>query len=420
MPGRNPESVILFEPAGAERLGPIAATRPLWELRVGPATLGEICEWRLGETVASLGGWARPSLTGIAPRPGAEIFAQPSVLILAGNVLLDATALMRLGELATGESIEVGGALIAARLTGEQARERLESLHDSPAAYPAPGAVCETPLGPRIGYWWEIFERAAQSLDALLAGGWRATEFGGPPGDGFHALGEVRCAASTRIEPGAVLDGRQGPVVLDAGVHIGASSTLIGPCYLGPGCRVKPQSQILHGSFAGQQCRLGGEVEETQFQGFANKQHHGFLGHAVVGEWVNLGAGATNSDLKNNYSDVAVSVLGETVNTGRRFVGCCLGDHVKISIQARLNTGTVIEPFCNWFGSDFPPKDLPAFLWGGDDGLTTYEPERALATAAVVMARREMRLEPALRSLYLDLFAASAARRGALAGRPRA
>ena len=37
------------------------------------------------------------------------------------------------------------------------------------------------------------------------------------------------------------------------------------------------------------------------FLGYSNKAHEGFLGHSIIGEWCNIGAGTNNSNLKNNY-----------------------------------------------------------------------------------------------------------------------
>ena len=56
---------------------------------------------------------------------------------------------------------------------------------------------------------------------------------------------------------------------------------------------------------------VGGEVEASILHGCANKYHDGFLGHSYVCPWVNLGAMTTNSDLKNDYSDVSVPLTGQ-------------------------------------------------------------------------------------------------------------
>ena len=46
-------------------------------------------------------------------------------------------------------------------------------------------------------------------------------------------------------------------------------------------------------------CKLGGEIEHSIFYGYSNKVHDGHIGNAYIGEWVNMGAGTTNSNLKN-------------------------------------------------------------------------------------------------------------------------
>src|SRR5262249_7691235 len=43
---------------------------------------------------------------------------------------------------------------------------------------------------------------------------------------------------TARVEPPVVADTRAGPVVIDRGAVVEAFSRLVGPCYVGPGCRV--------------------------------------------------------------------------------------------------------------------------------------------------------------------------------------
>lgn len=406
MPQATP--LVLFEPAGIEAFGPPVALRPVWELRVGARRLVErVADAWPGELHFA----PRASLAGLCPALPPALFAAPRVLLLAGHQLvLERAALDRLESLALGDRLEADGQALALCLSGADARDWLAAEAARDAQWPAPTAAPhEGPFGPRLGYWWELYELApralAQDAESLLAaGGWQRGEREG-----------VWLAAGATLAPGSVIDASGGPVLLDRGASVGALSVLTGPCYLGAGTRTKPHTQ-LHGVFAGPECRLGGEIEETQLQGYANKQHHGFLGHAAVGEWVNLGAGATNSDLKNNYGSIRVEMGGRSLDSGRRFLGCCLGDHVKLGIQGRLNTGTVLEPFTNWFGADFPPKGLPAFSWGGEGRLEEHALERALATAAIVMPRRGARLDEGQEAAIRALFARSAAARRARFG----
>ena len=143
-----------------------------------------------------------------------------------------------------------------------------------------------------------------------------------------------------------------------------------------------------------------GEIAETVIQGYSNKQHDGFLGHACLGEWCNLGADTNNSDLKNNYGNVVVTLKGRPVKTGRRFVGLMMGDHSKTAINTMFNTGTVVGIFANIWGGGFPQTEIPAFSWGGPPGgFVPYRVNKALDTSRVVMDRRQQVLSPAMAAL---------------------
>jgi hypothetical protein len=107
-----------------------------------------------------------------------------------------------------------------------------------------------------------------------------------------------------------------------------------------------------------------GEIAEAAFLGYANKAHEGFLGHSVIGRWVNLGAGTTTSDLKNTYGPVRVQLASGTVETGLQFLGSLIGDHAKTAIGTQFNTGTVVGVGANVFGAPRPPKLVPPFAWG--------------------------------------------------------
>jgi len=134
-------------------------------------------------------------------------------------------------------------------------------------------------------------------------------------------------------------------------------------------------------------------VEGSIFLGYSNKYHEGFLGHSYVGEWVNLGALTTNSDLKNNYSPVKAMVNGNLVDSGLTKVGAFIGDHVKTGIGTLLNTGISIGFASNLFGGGMiHQKYIPAFIWGSAEKYEEYQLEKAIETARIVMKRRNSEL----------------------------
>lgn len=181
------------------------------------------------------------------------------------------------------------------------------------------------------------------------------------------------------VEPGVVFDTRQGAVVLEQHTYVRSGTRLEGPLYAGPG------SELLGGPIAwsaiGPRCKVRGEVNASVFSGFANKAHEGYLGHSVVGQWVNLGAGTTTSNLKNTYGAVRL-VIGDTpVDTSRQLLGSLLGDHAKTAIGTLLPTGAVVGAGASVFGRPNVPKHVPAFAWG-------LEGERMTEAGFLTVARR--------------------------------
>ncbi len=146
--------------------------------------------------------------------------------------------------------------------------------------------------------------------------------------------------------------------------------------------------------------KLGGEVEDSIIEPFANKQHDGFLGHSYISSWCNLGAGTNTSDLKNNYSPIKLLLNGREEMTGLQFLGLLMGDHAKSSINSMFNTGTVVGTGANIFDAGFPPKEVFSFSWGGSEGFENYEIEKAVDTARKVMERRQVMMSGAYESMF--------------------
>ncbi|MEI2747270.1 MAG: hypothetical protein V9E88_00740 [Ferruginibacter sp.] len=51
-------------------------------------------------------------------------------------------------------------------------------------------------------------------------------------------------------------------------------------------------------------CMAGGEIKNSVFFEYSNKAHDGYLGDSVIGAWCNLGAGTSNSNVKNTGGEV--------------------------------------------------------------------------------------------------------------------
>lgn len=244
-----------------------------------------------------------------------------------------------------------------------------------------------------LEYPWELIEHNAELIKeefSLVAKG----ESEGEIDDRVVIYGDPKnlyVAKDTFIEAGVVIDVREGPIYIGEDSYVQTISRLEGPSYLGRNNRVFG-AQIREGCSFGDVCRIGGEVEETIIQGYSNKRHVGFIGHAYLGEWINCGAGTGNSDLKNTYGTVRVNVRGKKVGAGQ-FVGCFIGDHVKTSIGAMIFTGKKIG-VCSQVIA-FVAEDVPSFtIWAKDLGAKPTEIflDSVLETAKRVMFRRKVEL----------------------------
>lgn len=202
------------------------------------------------------------------------------------------------------------------------------------------------------------------------------------------------------VEPGVTFDVRDGAVVIEQHAYVKGGTRFEGPVYVGPGTEVLG-GPIRLCSF-GPRCKVRGEMLSVAFLGYANKAHDGFVGHSVVGRWVNLGAGTTTSNLKNTYGPVRLEVAGTRIETGRPNVGTLFGDHVKTAIGTLLDTGTVVGAGAHLFGTGRPPKYVPPFAWGLDGAVM----DRAgfLTVAARVLPRRKVELTDALRASLAALY----------------
>jgi len=197
------------------------------------------------------------------------------------------------------------------------------------------------------------------------------------------------------IEPLVVFDVSAGPVMVRAGSVVRAFTRLAGPCAVGAGTQIL--GDRVSGCSIGDQCVVRGEISESIVIGQANKGHEGFVGHSVLGRWVNLGAGTITSNLKNSYGTVSLWTPEGVRDTGTVKLGSFFGDHVKTGIGARLTTGSVIGAGSNIYGSVMPPRYVPPFSWGDGDQLAEYRLEQFLTTTERAMSRRLVKLDDGTR-----------------------
>ncbi len=406
--------LFLFDDGRARRWAPFTLTRPAGELLYGCMTLRERAERVFG--VPCQGHLSRRALVGFDEPGAAPAVTLQDVGTAGGRILLSSRA----GPDLTGVEppdeptrITVAGTPAGWILPdGAPLPSDLWLRDPSTASTSAP--VLDLP-GLMIGSPWDLITQNAERIRRDAAVLWPAAGAGAEPagvirlGEGALSLGE-----HAEIEPGVYVDTRQGPVHLAEGVHVEGPARLTGPLYVGP------RSRILGGSVAvssiGPVCVVRGEVSDSVMLGFVNKAHDGYIGHALLGRWVNLGAFTTNSDLKNNYGTVRVWTPDGDVDTGLLKVGCFVGDHAKTGIGTMLTTGTVLGAGTNVFGNVTPPRSVAPFSWGEGERLDHHRLDKFLVTAERAMARRGQSLTPGLRRVLERAWHQTAGQRASRGG----
>ncbi|MGQ0720308.1 MAG: putative sugar nucleotidyl transferase [Candidatus Eiseniibacteriota bacterium] len=425
-------ALILFEDERAADFEPVALTRSVARLRLGlwthrerwhrmfPArgAPGVICREYLERSERAAGVW-----TWVNEAPDDDVLF---VAAAVGRPSLELEAALR--ELEAGEALVRGERCLGVRAAGPAALRIAATMRE--AAGPGPfrstspnwpalleDAGLRAREAPGADLPETLVDLVAANSDAIDDDFAAVAAESGPPdhadhpGVHFVTADRIRLGPGVRVDPGCVLDARDGPIALARSTRVMANAVLLGPLAVAPECLVKPGARLLDGVSLGPVCKVGGEVDASIVQGWSNKQHDGFLGHSYVGCWVNLGAATDTSDLKNDYGHVRVTLCGEVRDTGSRHVGSLIGDHSKTAIHTRLNSGTVLGVSANVFCDGFPDRETPSFTWGGGPDRQEYRLGKAVRVAVEVTARRAVVFGPADEALFARLHQETEARR---------
>jgi len=408
--------LVLFDgpPEVRGRFNPLALSHPIWELRCGITSQAEKIAAKVGAT--DVAGWVPDYMAAAVNEAGGVPVNDPAALagddlllvnsqVKAADFDVPATGAGEVGVNTNGEVIYVRvGAGDAAKMQAADGGKAMPCSFGqfvAKAKAALPNVECAAPT---YKYIWELVlenpDQIAADFEAMGRSGIEGTVE--DPNAIRGSAGDIYIAPGAVIHPMVVLDAEHGPIFLDKDVEVHPFSRIEGPCYVGAGS-ILLGAKCREGNSIGPVCRIGGEVEESVIQGYSNKYHDGFLGHAYVGEWVNLGAGTTNSDLKNDYGSVSVVMDGRNpIDTGSTKVGSLIGDHTKTSIGTLFNTGSYVGAMALILANGKPlAKHIPSFAWLLDGIVTKgFGRKKLYETAAKAMPRRGKQWTPAQEQMW--------------------
>jgi UDP-N-acetylglucosamine diphosphorylase/glucosamine-1-phosphate N-acetyltransferase len=398
--------IYIYEDSRVSNLDPLCVTRPAFELRTGIFTNVERIRNVFKESTISL--FVRDQMVAVMEEKYTQIDINPDqvedALWLNGAAIWNKDVLERIVS-KSHHLYYSKGILVAAALPAKTGLNWLKSggpvINDDVPDYPAVELDVAV-----IHYLWDIIRYLPETVKLDLDANQPTGSIKGFEGVHYINPNNIYIDEDVNILPGVVLDATAGPVIIKRGVMINSFSLLKGPVVVGVDSMVASHSQI-NSSIIGPVCKIGGDVNQSVFQGWSNKVHNGYLGNAVIGEWVNFGAGSTNSNLKNTYQNIVMTVQGKQVDTHSLHVGSFVGDHCSFAIGTRLNTGTVIGPGSSIISSEFPPKIVPPFTWFVKGKLRQTGFAKFLETVEVMKKRRNHKLSKSekilLERIYNDV-----------------
>jgi len=390
---------ILFEDDAVEHLYPISLARPAYRISCGGYQLIELLS-----TQFRCLGWVRPHLSGYQsnhfPELDQQVASDQKLLMINARVVPSVANLCTLVELASSdEAIYADGQLLAGRFSAEDVIPVHSDTYEEKQAFLK--SLC-SPSRTSRGHL-SVFARphdvVRENMDVFGSNLSHRLE--------TTSYKEVRpglfTSGENKISDFVVIDDSEGPVVMESGVQIGPFSLIRGPVYIGKNVKIQEHAAIKDCVHLASTTKVGGEIETTVVESYSNKQHHGFLGHSYLGSWVNLGAGTTNSDLKNTYGSVKMTYPDGPSATGMQFLGTIVGDYSKTAINTGIFTGKTIGVCSMMYG--MVTTNVPSFvnyarMFGA---MTEVNSDVMIATQQRMFERRNVTQTPSDIQLMHDL-----------------
>jgi len=365
--------IILFEDSTATQLAPVSLTRPAWAIRCGSFRL---IDW-IRQWDESITAFVRPHLQAICqsdwPDFRNQLAASDKATLMVNARLAPTVSNItllkqfekdhRLAGSVSPILVTDGKALVAAIVPASMAGSISNDAQTDRCRELQTLAGREVSQLTADDFAFELLNYPHDIIGNHMKGCGKSIAYRIDHDDYQEVQPDVFVAKSdqpTTIPPSTVFDTSDGPVVFESNIRIGPFCFFRGPVHVADNVKISEHSSIKDSVAIAHTCKMGGEIEGVQTEPWSNKQHFGFLGHAYIGSWINLGAGTCNSDLKNTYGTVNMVYGDQKVSTGMQFVGCVMGDYSRTAINTSLYTGKVVGVGSTLYG--MTPHNVPSFV----------------------------------------------------------
>jgi NDP-sugar pyrophosphorylase family protein len=135
-------------------------------------------------------------------------------------------------------------------------------------------------------------------------------------------------------------------IFLGKGVKVEKGAYIQGPCWIGDGTVIRSGAYVREYVLTGENCVIGHgtEVKHSIFLDRACAAHFNYVGDSILGNDVNLGAGAKCANLRFDHQMIRIRFEKNKIDTGLKKMGAILGDHAQLGCNAVSNPGTLFLP----------------------------------------------------------------------------
>jgi len=159
------------------------------------------------------------------------------------------------------------------------------------------------------------------------------------------AIARLQIFIQKNLQPkicGTVMDGArvEENVFIGEGTIIQPGAWVRGPTIIGKNCEIRHNAYVGANTLCGDNVIIGhcSEVSHSIFLNNARAAHLAFVGHSILGNNVNLGAGVKLTNYKLDGSEIKI----DDVSTDLIKLGAIIGDNSSLGCNAVTQPGTFI------------------------------------------------------------------------------
>lgn len=379
--------IVLFDNINRKQLYPFTTVRAVADLKMGLFSFKERWELYLNEEVEIL--------TEDYIQPLYNELPKGDLLLIDASVLPTTNLAKAILQLKAGSHLSFNKGFIAGRVIMHEPLPLAQLFQQGFAEL----IEWEKEVQ-RIDYPWQLFQ-----LNSLILKQDFELFTTGKTSKLLHFSNTLFNANSIFVEEdanvfGCFLDATDGPIYISKKANLMPGSFIKGPCSIGVNSVVKMGAKIYGATTVGDNCLAGGEIKNSIIFNNSNKAHDGYLGDSVLGEWCNLGAGTTNSNLKNNASIIGIqNPVTQTNHSIGNKCGVIMGHYTKVAINSSINTGSLYGIANNIFGAGLLPKQMLSFTWGTNEN---YELDKCLMDIDNWMQLKNKQLKEAEKNVIIN------------------